>query len=158
MEIMHGIEFVNLCLTKLKLGALIDGGIFQKLKKHNLKFKVFQKILSINQQKINLLSLVQNNLLLIHFVKMQIIIYYNYQKVQLNGLRKKMRFLKTASKNLELNNGLSLRDIYLAELEDSVVSDGIMWLILQYYELHGLLKKINLLQKCIRESVQDGPK
>jgi hypothetical protein len=76
---------------------------------------------------------------------MQIIIYYNYQKVQLNGLRKKMRFLKTASKNLELNNGLSLRDIYLAELEDSVVSDGIMWLILQYYELHGLLKKINLL-------------
>jgi hypothetical protein len=30
MEIMHGIEFVNLCPIKLKLDVLIDGGIFKK--------------------------------------------------------------------------------------------------------------------------------
>ena len=90
------------------------------------------------------MSVVQNNLLFIHFVKLQTIIYYNYQKGQLSGVRKKMKFLKIASKNLELNNGLLLRDIYLVELEDSVAKDGTMWSILQYYELHGLLKKINL--------------
>lgn len=43
MEIMHGIEFVNLCQIKQRLDALIDGGIFKKQKKHNHKYKVFKK-------------------------------------------------------------------------------------------------------------------